>query len=263
MLETGLNGRVAVVTGAGSGIGLATARALAAEGVRVLAAALDPGAAAATGAGGVVVGCAADLSTAEGCEAAIAGALDAFGGLDVLVNNVGVCPHRDGFLSVADGDWLASIELNFFSMVRCTRAALPHLLERGGGSIVSIASDAGHVPAPFFVDYSVTKGMIRLLAKALAAEFAGRGVRSNTISPGPTRTAPWETGEFIDAIAADWGVDRETAIERFVRDVRGMPLGRLGDPEDVAAVAVFLASDLARQVTGADYRVDGGLIPTV
>jgi NAD(P)-dependent dehydrogenase (short-subunit alcohol dehydrogenase family) len=79
----------------------------------------------------------------------------------------------------------------------------------------------------------------------------------------PTRTAPWETGEFIDVMAAEWGTDREAAIERFIRDVRGMPLGRLGAPEDVAAAIVFLASDRACQITGADYRIDGGLISTI
>jgi len=81
--------------------------------------------------------------------------------------------------------------------------------------------------------------------------------------PGPTRTAPWESGEFIDELASQWGIDREAAIERFVRDVRGMPLGRLGAPEDVAALVAFLASDRARQITGADYRVDGGMVSTV
>ena len=118
------------------------------------------------------------------------------------------------------------------------------------------------MPAPYFVDYSVTKGMIRLLSKALANEFAAHGIRSNTVSPGPTRTTPWECGEFIDELALEWAIDREAAIERFVRDVRGMPLGRLGAPEDVAAAIVFLASDQARQVTGSDYRIDGGLVPT-
>ena len=148
------------------------------------------------------------------------------------------------------------------SMVRACRAAIPHMLERGG-SIVSISSDAGHMPAPFFVDYCVTKAAIRVLSKALATEFADRGIRSNTISPGPTRTAPWERQGLIDVLAERWGIDREAAIERFIKEERRMPLGRLGDPADVAAVVVFLASDLARQITGSDYRVDGGMIATV
>lgn len=262
-MDLGLQGRVALVTGAGSGIGLATARALLAECARVVAADLDPAAASATAPATELAPFKVDLSTPHGPPSAVAFTIEQFGTIDVLVNNVGVCPHRDGFLGVGDEAWAQLLELNFFSMVRCCRAAIPTMLERKRGSIISLSSDAGHMPAHYFVDYAVTKGMIRLLSKALSNEFAGRGIRSNTVSPGPTRTAPWETGEFIDTMAAEWGVDREAAIERFVRDVRGMPLGRLGAADDVAAMIVFLASDRASQVTGSDYRVDGGLISTI
>jgi NAD(P)-dependent dehydrogenase (short-subunit alcohol dehydrogenase family) len=262
-MDLGLEGRVALVTGAGSGIGLATARALLAEGAAVVCADLDPSPAVADELRGRLLPFTVDLSSPRGPASAVAFAIEQLGTIDVLVNNVGVCPHRDGFLDVDDEGWKELLELNFFSMVRCCRAAIPRMLEQGRGSIISLSSDAGHMPGPYFVDYAVTKGMIRLLSKALANEFAGRGIRSNTVSPGPTRTAPWENGAFIDAMAADWGIDRESAIERFVRDVRGMPLGRLGAPEDVAAAIVFLASDRARQITGADYRVDGGLIATI
>jgi NAD(P)-dependent dehydrogenase (short-subunit alcohol dehydrogenase family) len=261
-VETGLTDKVAVVTGAGSGIGLATARALLAEGARVVAADLAPDAATAEATPDRVLGVACDLREPEAAGEAVATAVHAFGRIDVLVNNVGVCPFRDGFLSVSDGDWRDLLELNFMCMVRACRAALPHMVHQGGGAIVSIASDAARLPAPFFVDYSVSKAAMLTLSRALANEFATAGVRANCVSPGPTRTPPFERGEQFEALAAELGVDRETAIERFVKDIRGMPLGRLGEPEDVAAVVVFLASDLARQVTGADYRVDGGLVPT-
>ena len=262
-MDLGLDGRVALITGAGSGIGLATARLLRDEGARVLAADLDPAAAIAGDAGGRGEALRVDLATADGPAAAVAAAVERFGRIDILVNNVGIAPYRDGFLAVSDEDWKELMEINFFSMVRCCRAAIPHMLAAGRGAIVSVSSDAGHMPGPYFVDYAMTKGMIRLLSKALATEYAQRGIRSNTVSPGPTRTAPWERGEFIDALAAQWHVDRETAIERFVRDVRGMPLGRLGAPEDVAATIAFLCSDRAAQITGSDYRVDGGLIATI
>jgi NAD(P)-dependent dehydrogenase (short-subunit alcohol dehydrogenase family) len=262
-MDLGLEGRVALVTGAGSGIGLATVRGLLAEGAAVVAADLEPDAAAEGAPPERLATLRCDLASESGCAAAVTFTLERFGTIDVLVNNVGVCPHRDGFLAVTDSDWKELLELNFFSMVRCCRAAIPAMLEHERGSIVSLSSDAGHIPGPYFVDYALTKGMMRLLSKALANEFASRGIRSNTVSPGPTRTAPWETGEFMDEMAAEWGVDRETAIERFVRDVRGMPLGRLGAAEDVAAAIVFLASDRAAQITGSDYRIDGGLIPTV
>lgn len=262
-MDLDLQGRVALVTGAGSGIGLATTRALLAEGASVVAADLAPQAAAQEAPADRLAAFTVDLAVAEGPAAAVAFALQRFGAIDVLVNNVGVAPHRDGFLGVDDAAWKELFELNFFSMVRCCRAAIPEMVAAGRGAIVSLSSDAGHMPGPYFVDYSVTKGMIRLLSKALATEFAPHGIRSNTVSPGPTRTAPWEGGAFIDALAAQWEVDREAAIVRFVRDERRMPLGRLGDPDDVAAAIVFLASDRARQITGADYRVDGGMVSTV
>ena len=262
-MDLELQGRVALVTGAGSGIGLATTRSLLAEAACVVAADLEP-AAAATGAPAERLATVrVDLATAEGPGAAVAFTLERFGAIDVLVNNVGVAPHRDGFLAVDDASWKELFELNFFSMVRCCRTAIPAMIERGHGSIISLSSDAGHMPGPYFVDYALTKGMVRLLSKALATEFASRGIRSNTVSPGPTRTTPWETGEFMDSLAKQWGIGREEAIVRFVSDERRMPLGRLGEAEDVAATIVFLASDRARQITGADYRVDGGLVATV
>jgi len=262
-MDLGLQGHAALVTGAGSGIGLATTRALLAEGASVVAADLAPAAAAQGAPPQRLATIEVDLATADGPAAAVAATIERFGAIDVLVNNVGVAPHRDGFLAVADADWKELFELNFFSMVRCCRAAIPSMRSRGRGSIVSLSSDAGHMPGPYFVDYSLTKGMVRLLSKALATEFAPDGIRSNTVSPGPTRTAPWESGEFIDALAQQWDVEREEAIVRFVRDERRMPLGRLGEAEDVAAAIVFLVSDRARQITGADYRVDGGMVSTV
>lgn len=259
-MNTGLEGTVAVVTGAGSGIGLAVTRALLAEGGRVLAADLDPGPALEDAAPDRVHGVATDLSKPGGPEAAVQEAVSRFGSVGVLVNNVGVAPFREGFLAVSDEDWLRLIELNFFAMVRSCRAAIPHMRAAGKGSIVNLASDVARVPPPFFVDYSVTKGAILTLSRVLANEFAQDGVRSNCVSPGPTRTAPWRDSPHWDEVAAQQGTTREDAIRQFIRD-RGMPLGRLGEPEDVAAVVVFLASDLARQITGADYRVDGGLVP--
>ena len=261
-METGLTDRVALVTGGGAGIGLASVRALLAEGARVVAADLDPAAARECGPEGWVLGVRVDLADPGGARQAVNAAVRAFGGVDVLVNNVGVAPFRDGFLSVSDADWKSLLELNFFSMVRACRAALPHMLRAGRGAIVSIASDSARMPAPFLVDYGVTKAAILTLSRAIANEFAARGVRCNCVSPGPTRTTPWERDPFFDQLAEQQGVDRESAIAHFVKEVRGMPLGQLGHPDDVAAAVVFLASDLARQITGADYRVDGGLVPT-
>lgn len=259
-MEMGLQGRTAVVTGGGTGIGLAIVRALAEEGVNVLIADRDPQAADGCDTDRIA-GLAVDLAVAGGPERAIEDAQARWGAVDILVNNVGIAHHREGFLSVPDDGWHELMEINLMSMVRACRAAIPGMRARGRGSIISIASDAGHVPGPYFVDYSVTKAAIRMLSKAIATEFAADGVRSNTVSPGPTRTSVWERGEFVEALAAEAGGDMERGIDRFLREVRGMPMARLGEPEDVAAAVVFLASDRARQVTGSDYRVDGGQIP--
>jgi NAD(P)-dependent dehydrogenase (short-subunit alcohol dehydrogenase family) len=262
-VEIDLSGRAAVVTGAGRGIGLAVTRALVGCGARVVAADLDPAAAAAGAPEGSVVALEVDLAVAGGPEAAVATALRAFDRLDVLVNNVGVCHPRDGFLSVGDGDWEELFQVNVMSAVRACRAALPPMLAAGGGSIVTISSESGLQPAPVFSDYAVTKGSLRILTKLLANEFGRRGIRCNAVTPGPIRTPAWGRGGVVDKLAGEWGMELEAAIDHFVRDVRGMPLGRIGEPEDVAALVVFLASDLARQITGSDFRVDGGQIATI
>jgi NAD(P)-dependent dehydrogenase (short-subunit alcohol dehydrogenase family) len=262
-MDTGLSDKVVVVTGGGAGIGLATVRAFVAEGSRVAAVDLEPAAAGGVDDSTRVMTVTADLSVPDGPAAAMHEVREHFGTIDVLVNNVGVAPHRDGFLSITDEDWRQLLEINFFSMIRACRAVLPDMVAQGHGAIVSVASDAGRIPGSLFIDYSVTKAAILMLAKAIANEYASKGVRSNCVSPGPTRTPVWEHGPVVEALAAEFDGDHEAAIDNFLRNVRGMPMARLGDPEDVAAAIVFLASNLAKQVTGSDYRVDGGQIPTV
>jgi NAD(P)-dependent dehydrogenase (short-subunit alcohol dehydrogenase family) len=263
-MDGGLRNRAVVVTGGGGGIGLAAVEAFLAEGARVVAADLDPSSAASLAEEDTVVPLTVDLSTPGGPVEAVTTAVERFGAIDVLVNNVGIAPHREGFLDVSDAEWLRVMEINFFSMIRACRATLPHMVDQGHGAIVSVASDAGRVPGAFFVDYCVTKASVLMLSKAIATEFAPHGIRSNCVSPGPTRTSVWEPDAPITReLAAEFGGDADKAIENFLRNVRRMPMARLGEPSDVAAMIVFLASDLARQVTGADYRVDGGQIPVV
>ncbi|EHN12847.1 3-oxoacyl-[acyl-carrier-protein] reductase [Patulibacter medicamentivorans] len=257
-MQLNLNDKVAVVTGGGSGIGLATVRQLAEEGARVVAADLDPSAATAIDG---VVGIAGDLSSAEGPVAAVEAAVERWGRIDVLVNNVGIFPYRESFLSVSDDDWRTLLDVNFFSMVRASRAALPHMVRQGSGAIVSTASDVARAPDPFFVDYGVAKAGVLMLSKAISIEFGPKGVRSNCVSPGPTLTPAWEKpGGFAESLAEEFGLSKEEAIDHFAKEVRKMPLGRLGRPEDVANAIVFLASDAASHVTGADYQVDGGIV---
>ena len=256
-MDLELSGRTAVVTGAGSGIGLAITRRLTGEGALVVAADRDPAAAEAER----VTPFEVDLAAAGGPEAAVRCALDAYGHLDILVNNVGALPFRDGFLSVDDAEWTGVMDLNFMSVVRASRAALPDMVAAGRGAIVSIASDQGRQPEPFAPDYGVSKAAILALSKVLSKEFGPQGIRVNCVSPGPTRTPAWDVpGGFAESLAEQFATDKDTAVDRFAKEVKQMPLGRLGQPDDVARVVAFLASDAARQVTGSDYRVDGGVV---
>jgi NAD(P)-dependent dehydrogenase (short-subunit alcohol dehydrogenase family) len=248
--------RRALVTGASRGIGLAIARALLAEGALVAGAALDfpdevPG----------LHTVRADLSQPDSSAAAIDAAVSALGGLDILVNNVGfVRPRVGGFLSVTDEDWNQTLNLNFLSAVRTTRAALPHLLEHGG-SIVTIASVNARLPDPLVIDYSAAKGALLNFCKALSKQVAGQGVRVNTVSPGPVSTALWlgqhgvaaTIGQATGAVPAD--IAAKAAAES--------PTGRFTTPEEVADLVLYLASGRAANITGGDFTIDGGLITTL
>src|SRR2546423_906212 len=161
-MNYGLTDRVVVITGAGSGIGLATCRVALEEGATVVAGDLDPSAAAALS--GAVTPVTVDLATAAGADQLISAAVAAHGSVDVLVNNVGSFPFRESFLSVSDADWDALMDVNFYSMARACRAALPHMVKQGRGAIVSVASDVGRAPDRFFVDYSVSKAAVLMLS---------------------------------------------------------------------------------------------------
>jgi len=259
--DHGLTGKAVVVTGAGSGIGEAIALQFAEEGARVYAGDIDIATLEGVAAHENVMGVECDLSTVSGCEKLIQAAVDGASTVDVLVNNVGIAPWRDSFLTTSDEEWQRLLSINFFAMVRCCRLAIPYMVEEGKGTIVSIASDVGRAPDPFFVDYAVSKASVLSLSKALSVEYGPKGIRSNAVSPGPTRTPLWDRpGGFADALAEEYGMDKEAAIEHFAKVVRKLPVGKLGRPQDVANAVFFLASDLAVQVTGSDYHVNGGVL---
>jgi NAD(P)-dependent dehydrogenase (short-subunit alcohol dehydrogenase family) len=188
-MDLGLAGKVAVVTGASKGIGLAVTRALVAEGASVVAGARSTGGLA--GLDGVHP-VAVDLATADGPIRLVEEAVATFGGVDILVNNVGaVRPRLDGFLAITDAEWEATLNLNFLAAVRTTRAALPHLLDRAPSTIVTIGSVNAFLPDPGVIDYCAAKAALGNFCKALSKEYGPRGVRVNTVSPGPVETDLW------------------------------------------------------------------------
>lgn len=254
-MDLRLSGNVVVVTGASAGIGAATVALLAAEGVTAVGVSRkppeDPPA---------VEGIVADLTDPGAAHRIVDEVLDRHGRLDGVVNNVGGVDARAGFLDVTDEQWHATFDLNFHSAVRMSRAALPTLLAHGG-ALVHVASEAARLPDVSLVDYAAAKTALLSLSKTLAAEFGPRGVRSVVVSPGPTRTRLWdEPGGFADQLAEQFGLPVDEAIEHFVRNVRGLPSGRLGTAEDVAAVIAYLLSPIAVQVTGAEWVIDGGAL---
>lgn len=255
-MESGLRDKVVVISGAGAGIGLAVASAFAREGARVVAGDLRPDALAGVPGGYPVTPVAVDLSEPGGPARLVDAAIGAHGWVDILVNNVGIAPYRRSFLDVTDDNWRALLDINLFSMVRAARAAIPSMISRGGGVVISISSDAGRQPEPFFVDYALSKAAVLSLSKALSIEFGPYGIRCNTVSPGPTLTPAFES--FIATLAGQLGLSPADALEHFASVMRRLPLGRVNAPEDVAEVVLFLASDRARQVTGADYTVNAG-----
>jgi NAD(P)-dependent dehydrogenase (short-subunit alcohol dehydrogenase family) len=258
-MDLQLSGKNALVTGASRGIGLAIVRALAAEGVNVVAGArgTSPELAALAGTGRVHP-VAADLSTPDGPVAlAEAGTALLGGRLDILVNNVGgVRPRTGGFLSVSDAEWLETLTINFLSAVRITRAALPYLLE-GGGTIVTIGSVNASLPDPLVIDYGASKAALVNFGKALSKEVGGRGVRVNTISPGPVETDLWlGAGGVAETVGAAGDMRPEDVAKNAVG---GTATGRFTRPEEVADLVLLLASGRAGNVTGTDSLIDGGL----
>ena len=262
-MDMHLAGKVAVVTGASKGIGLAVTRALVAEEVRVAAGARttsDELAALATD--GTVVPVLGDLSAPDGPAALVDEAVRTFGAIDVLVNNVGaVTPRLDGFLAIDDAEWERTLAINFLTAVRATRAALPHLLERAPSTIVTVCSVNSFLPDPTVVDYSAAKAALANLSKSLSKEFGPRGVRVNTVSPGPVETALWLGDQGVAATLAGPGGRDPEAIAKEA--VAGTATGRFTRPDEVADVVVLLAGGRAGNVTGSDVVIDGGLVTTL
>jgi NAD(P)-dependent dehydrogenase (short-subunit alcohol dehydrogenase family) len=261
-MELGLEGKVAVVTGASHGIGLAVTRALGSEGAHVVAGArassseLD-----ALVATGSIESVAVDLSSPSG-PADLAAVAIAQGRIDILINNVGAAhPRLGGFLSITDEDWVSSLNLNLMAAVRMTRAVLPSMIAARAGAIVATSSVNAFLPDPAVLDYSAAKAAVANFSKSLSKEVAQHQIRVNTVSPGPVSTALWLGADGVaQTVARATGGDPDAVAHDAAADAA---TGRFTTPEEVADLIVFLASARAANVTGADFTIDGGLIKTL
>ncbi|GGJ10702.1 SDR family NAD(P)-dependent oxidoreductase [Streptomyces brasiliensis] len=264
-MDLQLKDSVTLVTGASKGIGLALAEAFAREGAHVVA-----GSRSSTpeleelqesyGVTAVPV----DLSTDDGPDTLVRRAVDQYGRLDILINTLGAAKPRSGFLDIDDAEWQRIFNMTLFSAVRASRAALPHLVDSEGSSIINISSINARLPFPMVVDYSAAKAGLSSLTKSLSEEFAPRGVRVNAIAPGPVRTPFWTApGGFAEMTAAQAGTTVQEAIDVVVPQHMGISTGRVTEPHEVADLALFLASPLAANITGAEFTIDGGQVKTL
>jgi 3-oxoacyl-[acyl-carrier protein] reductase len=260
-MDLGLGGRVCVVTGSTGGIGKETARLLAEEGARVVVAGRDAERAERVrDEVGAALALAFDLAERGAAEALIESATSELGHVDVLVNNVGLA-YQTSFEELSDDQWDELWQLNVMSYVRAIRAVVPQMRERGSGVIVNVSSTSGKRPSLTMPNYSVAKAAVLSLSRLVADGYARDGIRCNAVTPGPTATEAWlDEGGLADQQAARSGKTREEVLESVAA---GRPLGRLAEPEEIAAAIVFLCSDRASFVTGAAWSVDGGTVPII
>ncbi|MEJ7797990.1 MAG: SDR family oxidoreductase [Solirubrobacteraceae bacterium] len=247
-MDLGLQGKACIVTGATRGIGLATARMLVAEGAHVLPVARR---------GEDVFH--ADVGAAADAERIVAACVERFGAVDVLVNNAGTSFVRS-LEELTDEDWQGQWELNVMGPMRLMRAAAPLMARAGGGRIVNVCSSSGKRPSLTNPAYSVTKAAQLSLSRHFADRWVSDGVLVNAVAPGPVSSPLWmAAGGLADQAAQASGVSREDALSTQQAKV---PLGRFAEPEEIAAVIVFLCSERASTVAGAAWSADGGTVPS-
>ena len=256
MIDLNLKGKKAVVTGASLGIGAATVRLLAdhganvtfcarnEEGVRELSKYKPKGKGSAKG---LIANMGEEDSTNKFIKE-----VESDGPTDILVNNVGASPSRN-FLYMTDDDWRSLHELNLLSAVRCTRAFLPHMRKQRWGRVIMVSSAGGKYPNAALIDYGATKAAMISISKSLSKKYGSDGVLINSILPGLIHTAMWERA--ANEIAESMGTSAETVIEN---NGKGVPVGRYGTSEEVAALIIFLCSNAASYINGTSIEVDGG-----
>jgi 3-oxoacyl-[acyl-carrier protein] reductase len=265
-MDLGISGRVCVVTGGSSGIGLETARLLRAEEAKVLLVARDPGrlADAAEGLDGgdeEIATLPLDITVDDAGEQMLGAALEAFGGVDALVNNAGTARHRDVF-EVPDKDWRVQYELNVMAPLRAMKAIAPVLAERGWGRIVNVCSTAAKRPSQSMPEYSVAKAAELSLSRLFADRYVSQNVLVNAICPAAVEGEMWlEPGGLLDQHVEQTGAaGREEALAALAA---ARPNGRFATPGEIAAAIVFLCSERASYVSGAAWSVDAGTVQVI
>lgn len=257
--RTEFAGRGVVVTGGTSGAGAATVRRLAAAGARVLTAGRSARPDDLPDHGYVR----ADLTTAAGAATLAAEAQERLGAVDILIHVVGGSKAPGGgFRALDDGEWQHELDLNLMPAVRLDRALVPTMVARGRGVVVHTASIQARLPLfEATTAYAAAKAALVAYSKALSKEVGPAGVRVNVVSPGGINTDG--TRQLVARIAAAAGIDAVAARQRIFDSLGGVPLGRFAEPEEVADLIAFLASDRAAAIHGAEYIIDGGTVPTL
>ena len=250
MTEFSLEGKVAVITGASRGIGRAIALRLAQAGAKVVVSSrklehVQPVADEIKAAGGEALAIQAHVGRTDEVQALVKQTMETFGQIDVAVNNAGTNPHFGPLLSADEGQWDKILDTNLKGAFRVCQAVAPHMEAQGGGKIINVASIAGLRPSPGMGVYSVSKAALIMLTQVLAMELGHAGIQVNAIAPGVIKTrfsrVLWQTEQIAGPILAH------------------LPLARFGEPEDVAGLALYLASPASDYVTGAVFLVDGGM----
>ena len=264
-LELNLVGKTAIVTGGSAGIGFATAKALYSEGVSVVIVARDPErletAANAIrelpNQGNKVIAISADLTQPESIEKVVSQTLETFGQIDILINNAGSA-RAGSFLDLDDQTFLDAWNLKLLGYIRLVKAIVPEQIRRKDGRIVNIIGGAGRTPRPNFLPGGTTNAALLNFTRGISKELAQHNIRINAISPGLTAT------ERAEKLAAQQAQSSNTSVEEIkAQSLKAIPLGKLVQPEEIANLVLFLVSDLAASITGAEIIVDGGSTPGV